>query len=104
MTNEDVGNTIVTKAIVSWEPLEPYKWNYSLEDVDVHLPKEDEVLIEVRAAGICHTDSFLSSVPPGLHGVAYPKVAGHEGKFSGWNVHSHISRYSEYPSNDRDII
>jgi hypothetical protein len=79
MNVEKEGNMIVTQAIVAWEPLEPYKLNYSLEDVVVHPPTGNEVLVEVQASGICHTDNYLSSVPTGLHGVAYPKVAGHEG-------------------------
>lgn len=77
-TNQDQ-KVITTQAIVAWEPLEPLKPNYSLEDVDVYPPAEGDILIEVRAAGICHTDNLLCSVPCGIHGVIYPKVGGHEG-------------------------
>jgi Zn-dependent alcohol dehydrogenase len=74
-------NVIQTKAIVAREPLELFKVRYSLEDVDVYPPGEGEILVEMRAVGICHTDNLLSSVPTGVYGVAYPKVAGHEGNF-----------------------
>lgn len=81
MTGEKERGTIIAQAIVAWEPLQQYKPNYSLENVVVQQPTGYEVLVEVQAAGICHTDNYLSSVPTGLHGVAYPKVAGHEGIF-----------------------
>lgn len=70
---------IVSQAIVDWEPKEPLKVDYSLEEVEVYPPGEGDILVEVRAAGICHTDNLLSSVPRGTHGVLHPEVAGHEG-------------------------
>lgn len=71
--------TLTTKAIVAREPEHPRTVNWSLEDVHVHSPGEDEVLVEMRASGICHTDIVLSSVPDGTLGINYPKVVGHEG-------------------------
>ncbi|KAJ5747748.1 Alcohol dehydrogenase superfamily zinc-type [Penicillium nucicola] len=68
-----------TKAIVAWEPIEPGQTNWSLEDVDVGVPGEGEVLVEMLATGICHTDIVLSSIPSGNLGITYPKVVGHEG-------------------------
>ena len=46
-------------------------------DVDLDGPKAGEVLIEVKASGICHTDDFTLSGadPEGL----FPAVLGHEG-------------------------
>ncbi|KAJ0418347.1 chaperonin 10-like protein [Aspergillus carlsbadensis] len=68
-----------TKAIVSRAPLEPRGLNWSLDEVDVYPPGDDEILVEMRATGICHTDIVLSSVPEGIYGVTYPRVVGHEG-------------------------
>ena len=50
-----------------------------LEIVDLELegPREGEVLVEVKATGICHTDDFtLSGADP--EGI-FPAVLGHEG-------------------------
>ncbi len=50
-----------------------------LEVMDVNLdgPKEGEVLVEIKATGICHTDEFTLSGadPEGL----FPSILGHEG-------------------------
>jgi Zn-dependent alcohol dehydrogenase len=51
---------------------EPYK----IEDVDLDGPGEGEVLVEIRAAGLCHSD--LGQVQ-GLRRRKLPIVAGHEG-------------------------
>ncbi|KAJ5557040.1 alcohol dehydrogenase [Penicillium frequentans] len=68
-----------TTAIVSHEPKELMKWEWSLEEVTLTAPGEDEILVEMYASGICHTDILLSSVPARTLGVQYPKVVGHEG-------------------------
>ena len=49
----------------------------SIETVQLEGPKEGEVLVEVKATGICHTDAFTLSGedPEGL----FPAVLGHEG-------------------------
>lgn len=49
----------------------------SIETVDLQGPKSGEVLIEVKATGICHTDAFTlsGSDPEG----AFPTILGHEG-------------------------
>ncbi|KAJ5110025.1 alcohol dehydrogenase [Penicillium argentinense] len=67
-----------TQAIVAREPEQPFKPNWSLEDVNVGEFGDDEVLVEVVATGICHTDLVLSSIPTGALGIAYPKIVGHE--------------------------
>ena len=50
-----------------------------LEIIDVNLdgPREGEVLVEIKATGICHTDEFTlsGSDPEGL----FPAILGHEG-------------------------
>lgn len=46
-------------------------------DVDLEGPREGEVLVEVKATGICHTDEFtLSGADP--EGI-FPAILGHEG-------------------------
>src|SRR5919197_1419033 len=49
----------------------------TIESVDLEGPKAGEVLVEVKATGICHTDEFTLSGadPEGL----FPAVLGHEG-------------------------
>ena len=48
-----------------------------VETVDVEGPKAGEVLVEIKATGICHTDEFTLSGadPEGL----FPSIMGHEG-------------------------
>ena len=49
----------------------------SLETLDLEGPKAGEVLVEIKATGICHTDEFtLSGADP--EGI-FPAVLGHEG-------------------------
>jgi S-(hydroxymethyl)glutathione dehydrogenase/alcohol dehydrogenase len=49
----------------------------TIESVDLEGPKAGEVLVEIRATGICHTDEFTLSGadPEGL----FPAILGHEG-------------------------
>ena len=48
-----------------------------IEEVDLEGPAEGEVLIEVKATGVCHTDAFtLSGEDP--EGI-FPSILGHEG-------------------------
>jgi len=49
---------------------------FRIEEVDLEGPGENEVLVEVRAAGLCHSD--LSQVA-GLRKRKLPVVGGHEG-------------------------
>jgi S-(hydroxymethyl)glutathione dehydrogenase/alcohol dehydrogenase len=48
-----------------------------VETVDLDGPREGEVLVEVKATGVCHTDEFTRSGadPEGL----FPAILGHEG-------------------------
>ena len=48
-----------------------------IETVDLDGPKAGEVLVEIKATGICHTDAFTLSGadPEGL----FPAILGHEG-------------------------
>ena len=49
----------------------------SIETVDLEGPKAGEVLVEIKATGICHTDEYTLSGadPEGL----FPAILGHEG-------------------------
>ena len=62
-----------TRAAVALEAGKPL----SVETVDLEGPREGEVLVEIKATGICHTDEFTLSGadPEGL----FPAILGHEG-------------------------
>jgi S-(hydroxymethyl)glutathione dehydrogenase/alcohol dehydrogenase len=49
----------------------------TVETVDLEGPKAGEVLVEIKATGVCHTDAFTLSGkdPEGL----FPAILGHEG-------------------------
>ena len=49
----------------------------SIEEIDVEGPRAGEVLVQIKATGVCHTDAFTLSGddPEGL----FPCVLGHEG-------------------------
>jgi S-(hydroxymethyl)glutathione dehydrogenase/alcohol dehydrogenase len=62
-----------TRAAVARQPGK----TLSLEIVDLEGPREGEVLVEIKATGICHTDEFtLSGADP--EGI-FPSILGHEG-------------------------
>lgn len=62
-----------TKAAVAWKAGAPL----TIEELDLAGPRYGEVLIEVKATGICHTDYYtLSGADP--EGI-FPAVLGHEG-------------------------
>jgi len=62
-----------TRAAVALEPGKPLQ----VMDVNLEGPKKGEVLVEIKATGICHTDEFTLSGadPEGL----FPSILGHEG-------------------------
>jgi S-(hydroxymethyl)glutathione dehydrogenase/alcohol dehydrogenase len=62
-----------TRAAVAYKAGDPLV----IETVDLDGPKEGEVLVEIKATGICHTDEFTRSGadPEGL----FPAIFGHEG-------------------------
>ena len=62
-----------TRAAVAWKAGEPL----TIETINIEGPKAGEVLVEVMATGICHTDAFtLSGADP--EGI-FPAILGHEG-------------------------
>ena len=48
-----------------------------IEELDLDGPGDNEVLVEIKATGVCHTDAFTLSGddPEGI----FPSVLGHEG-------------------------
>ena len=61
---------------------------WSVEEIDVQAPKQNEVIVHWRAAGMCHSDEHLVTgdmVPPQeyweLMGIKdfFPMIGGHEG-------------------------
>jgi S-(hydroxymethyl)glutathione dehydrogenase/alcohol dehydrogenase len=62
-----------TKAAIAWKAGQPL----TIEEVELQGPKEGEVLVEIKATGICHTDYYtLSGADP--EGI-FPSILGHEG-------------------------
>lgn len=62
-----------TKAAIAFAPQTPL----SIETVQIEEPKAGEVLVEIKATGVCHTDAYTLSGadPEGL----FPTILGHEG-------------------------
>ena len=62
-----------TRAAVALEKGKPL----TITDVELDGPKASEVLVEIKATGICHTDEFmLSGADPE---ALFPSILGHEG-------------------------
>lgn len=61
------------KAAIAFAPGQPL----SIETVQLEGPKAGEVLVEIKATGVCHTDAYTLSGadPEGL----FPAILGHEG-------------------------
>lgn len=62
-----------TRAAVAHRAAEPLE----ITNVQLDGPQEGEVLIQVHATGVCHTDAYTlsGSDPEGL----FPSILGHEG-------------------------
>ncbi len=62
-----------SRAAVAWEAGKPLQ----IEEVDVAGPKAGEVLVQIVATGVCHTDAYTQSGkdPEGI----IPSIHGHEG-------------------------
>ncbi|MEO8673204.1 MAG: S-(hydroxymethyl)glutathione dehydrogenase/class III alcohol dehydrogenase [Tahibacter sp.] len=62
-----------TRAAVAWKAAAPL----SIEEIDIEGPRVGEVLVQIKASGVCHTDAFTLSGddPEGI----FPAVLGHEG-------------------------
>src|SRR3954451_11861542 len=62
-----------TRAAIAWAAGKPL----TIETIEVGGPKAGEVLVEIMATGVCHTDAYTLSGadPEGL----FPAILGHEG-------------------------
>src|SRR5688572_32939927 len=65
--------TMKTQAAVAYAAGKPLE----VTTVDLDGPRDGEVLVEIKASGVCHTDEFTRSGadPEGL----FPVIFGHEG-------------------------
>ncbi|MFC7473541.1 S-(hydroxymethyl)glutathione dehydrogenase/class III alcohol dehydrogenase [Dankookia sp. GCM10030260] len=62
-----------TRAAVAWEAKKPL----TIETVELDGPKPGEVLVEIMATGVCHTDAYTLD---GLDSEGlFPAILGHEG-------------------------
>jgi S-(hydroxymethyl)glutathione dehydrogenase/alcohol dehydrogenase len=83
------GGEIKTKAAVAVEAGKPLE----IMEVDLQGPRTGEVLVEIKATGICHTDEFtLSGADP--EGM-FPAILGHEGAGIVKEVGSGVTSLSE---------
>src|SRR3712207_8322158 len=62
-----------TRAAVAWEAGKPL----TIETIRIEGPKAGEVLVEVMATGVCHTDAYTLSGPDSEG--KFPAILGHEG-------------------------
>jgi S-(hydroxymethyl)glutathione dehydrogenase/alcohol dehydrogenase len=64
---------VKTRAAVAFEAKKPLE----VVELDIEGPKAGEVLVEIKATGICHTDAYTLS---GLDSEGlFPSILGHEG-------------------------
>jgi S-(hydroxymethyl)glutathione dehydrogenase/alcohol dehydrogenase len=70
LTFRQGGIKMKTRAAVAYAAAKPL----AIESVDLDGPKAGEVLIEIKATGVCHTDAFTLSAddPEG----AFPAILG----------------------------
>src|ERR687894_248785 len=70
MGRRDAMKTRAAVAFAAGKPLE-------VVEIDLEGPRAGEVLVEIKATGICHTDAYTLSGadPEGL----FPAILGHEG-------------------------
>ncbi len=62
-----------SRAAVAWEAKKPL----TIETIEIGGPKAGEVLVEIMATGVCHTDAYTLS---GLDSEGkFPAILGHEG-------------------------
>ncbi|MHC1547042.1 S-(hydroxymethyl)glutathione dehydrogenase/class III alcohol dehydrogenase [Phyllobacterium sp. K27] len=62
-----------SRAAVAWEANKPL----TIETIEIGGPKPGEVLVEIMATGVCHTDAYTLS---GLDSEGkFPAILGHEG-------------------------
>jgi S-(hydroxymethyl)glutathione dehydrogenase/alcohol dehydrogenase len=71
----ETGDSVKTTAAILWERHSPW----SVEEIELDAPKAGEVLVEMAASGMCHSDEHL--VTGDLAGATPepPLIGGHEG-------------------------
>src|ERR671927_406954 len=62
-----------TRAAVAFEAKKPLE----IVELDLEGPKAGEVLVEIKATGVCHTDAYTLSGQDS-EGI-FPSILGHEG-------------------------
>jgi NDMA-dependent alcohol dehydrogenase len=67
-----LGDPVKTKAAILWGQHEPW----SVEEIELDRPKAGEVLVELTASGMCHSDEHAVT---GDMPVVTPLIGGHEG-------------------------
>src|SRR5690349_18444050 len=55
--------------------LNDMKGSFDIEDVQIDSPQGREVLVQVKASGLCHTDYYMAVNP---FGFPFPALLGHE--------------------------
>lgn len=63
--------------------------DFRLENIEIESPRPDEVLVEIRGVGICHTDLVFRS---GNIPYPFPAVFGHEGSGVVQSVGKQVSK------------
>lgn len=81
------GGVMKTTAAVLWEVGRPW----SVEEIELDPPRHGEVLVELRAAGMCHTDDHFVT---GDMAWPMPFVGGHEGAGVITEVGPGVSRFA----------
>ncbi|KAI3007370.1 NAD(P)-binding protein [Aspergillus phoenicis ATCC 13157] len=85
---------ITGRALVSHGPYQAGGWK--LQNVSLRPLRENELLIEVVASGVCQTDLHFAGLERG-HGVHYPRVMGHEANRVFWGTAADVSTHSAEP-------
>lgn len=71
--NTKSNSIMKTRAAIAWQAGQPL----TIHEVDLAAPRAGEVLVEIKATGICHTDYYtLSGADPEGR---FPAILGHEG-------------------------
>jgi S-(hydroxymethyl)glutathione dehydrogenase/alcohol dehydrogenase len=58
--------------VIGWAVISDGSGSFAVREIDVSEPRPGEVLVELKASGVCHTDHDLIKAP-------FPLVLGHEG-------------------------
>ncbi|KAK9894435.1 GroES-like protein [Cystobasidium minutum MCA 4210] len=72
--------------------LEQVNSDFKLETVELDDPQDEEVLVEVVACGLCHTDLLIAN---GAFPSPFPNIVGHEGSGKVIKVGKSVTRVKE---------